>query len=555
MIMANQFDSIFVRKPKRNKFNLSFQNKLTCRFGELVPFLVQDVIPGDRFKVGNSHVIRLQPTVAPVMQNVMIYKHYFFVPNRLLWDEWETFITGGVSGAASPTWPAIYKRGIQSDGELISYFKPGSLSDFLGFPSPQTNGGVTGNVNIDFDIMPFLAYQLIYQEYYRDQNLVSEAIEFPATRDFLSSVNNPSDFSSLRSVCTLRRRAWKKDEFTSALPWPQRSPVGVTLPVNVDSTVSSVPPSNPLDGTPVSFPDVLLGHPDTVSVRFSHGSDGKGNLIADNSSGNPSNLRIDVSDQLKVTSSASLASISELRRAFKVQEWLEAMATGGSRYVEQIRRIFGVRTSDGRMQRPIYLGGVSTPLVMEQTAQTSATTSDSVQGNLSGNGASVSSDFVFKNRFEEHGYIIGIMSVIPRASYYQGVPQKYSRRNRYDFYWPQFAHIGEQPVTQGRLYFDFNAATVDSSNAKTFGYQPRYAEYRFNNDEIHGEFRTSLRQWHMARHFDKAPTLNRSFVEVPSSVADNVMAVSDYLAAPFLCLINNNILASRLVSKYGTPHL
>lgn len=553
--MANQFDSIFVRKPRRNKFNLSFQNKLTMKFGQLVPFMVQDTLPGDRFKVGSSHVIRLQPTVAPVMQNVMIYKHYFFVPYRLLWADWEKFITGGVSGAEKPDYPTIRRTGVT--GQLLSMINAGGLSDYLGFPSPDSFDKAPANVNIDFDMLPFLAYQLIYQEYYRDQNLLAEAIDFPVDADFIGNVNHSSDDAYIRSLLTLRQRAWKKDEFTSALPWPQRSPVGVSLPVNVESTAYDLGPTG-------------------INIA-SWGDNGRANLtpgaklVVSKSLGEYENgltvnqvrtendepvVNVMPASGIGVRSEASLASISELRRAFKVQEWLEAMATGGSRYVEQIKRIFGVRTSDGRMQRPIYLGGSTTPLVMEQTAQTSQTSGDSVQGNLAGNGASVSSDFIFKNRFEEHGFIMGIMSIIPRASYFQGMPQKYCRRDRYEFYWPQFAHIGEQPIAKGRLYYQFEDTSINSTgNAAVFGYQPRYAEYRFNNDEIHGEFRTNLDQWHMARKFNSPPNLNINFVSVQPSVANGVFSVSDYLAAPFLCLINNNILASRLVSKYGTSHL
>ncbi|WGL31486.1 major capsid protein [Dipodfec virus UOA04_Rod_1109] len=544
--MANQFNSIFIRKPRRNKFNLSFQNKLTAQFGYLVPFLVQDVLPGDHFKVGASHVIRLQPTVAPVMQNVDIYKHYFFVPMRLIWKQWEEFITGGVSGSSTVRPPYI----TLTAGDDIKYLKAGSLADYLGFPSPETTSGfdVIGRTSVN--ALPFLAYQLIWQEYYRDQNLMGElATEFPF--DSSSTFDVPTFKGNLM---TIRRRSWRKDEFTSALPWPQRSPNSVSLPVNVNTDTSisynaggstKVVGSRPSSSTSSQQLNLTTGG-GMNAVQDLHISDSNGTYIG--------SANIDNSSALRATSvsKASMANIVELRRAFKVQEWLEAMARGGSRYVEQIRTIFGIKSSDGRMQRPIYLGGSSTPLVMEQTAQTSQTSGDSVQGNLAGNGASVTKDFIFSNRFEEHGFIIGIMSVLPRAAYFQGMPAKYLKFDRYDYYWPQFAHIGEQPITKQRLYHDYTNA---NHNGDIFGYQPRYAEYRFNNDEVHGEFRTSLRQWHMARKFDEAPNLNATFVTVQPDVVDNVMAVDSFLAAPLLCLINNNIVASRLVSKYGTSHL
>lgn len=548
--MANQFDSIFVRRPRRNKFNLSFQNKLTTKFGQLTPFLVQDVIPGDHFKVGSSHVIRLQPTVAPVMHNVQIYKHYFFVPLRLIWDDWEEFITGGVTGSASPTYPVIEFRDFDDDN--TGSLHAGSLADYLGFPTLEQ---VEDSYRPDgsFDALPFMAYQLIYQEYYRDQNLQAEAIDFPIKGDVISRYRD--------SLTKLRFRAWKKDEFTSALPWPQRAGQSVALPVNVTSTASltNVPGIasgiNMLDGTSpnAGSGQNVVSLPKSVrpgETQYPHLG------VAQGGSDHVAQVDVTKNTRVNVSSTASLANIVELRRAFKVQEWLEAMATGGARYVEQIKRIFGVRTSDGRLQRPLYLGGTSCPLVMEATAQTSQTTTGSnpsVQGNLSGNGASVTSDFVFKNRFEEHGFIIGIMSIVPRASYYQGIPAKYLRQNRFDYYWPQFAHIGEQPILKRRLFFSFDSDSA--SDTSVFGYQPRYAEYRFNNDEVHGELRTTLKQWHLGRDLSPKVQLNTDFVTVQPEVADNIMAVNSYLAAPFICQINNSILGSRLVSKYGTPHL
>lgn len=544
--MANQFNSIFVRKPRRNKFNLSFQNKLTSQFGYLVPFLVQDVLPGDHFKVGASHVIRLQPTVAPVMQNVDIYKHYFFVPYRLIWKQWEEFITGGVSGNSQVTVPYI-TLGLNDDN--IKYLRSGSLADYLGFPSPETTGGTKSSTRVSINALPFLAYQLIWQEYYRDQNLMGElSIEFP----YDSSIAH-DNANMQTNLMTIRRRSWRKDEFTSALPWPQRSPNSVSLPVNVDTstTISHVSGATTVigsrpGGTTSSDQLNLTTGGGQSAAQPLHITDSNGHFVG--------TADIDNSSSLRATSvsRASMANIVELRRAFKVQEWLEAMARGGARYVEQIRTIFGIKSSDGRLQRPIYLGGTSTPLVMEQTAQTSATTSDSVQGNLAGIGASVTKDFIFSNRFEEHGFIIGLMSVMPRAAYFQGMPAKYLKFDRYDYYWPQFAHIGEQAITKSRLYHNY---ADTNHNGDIFGYQPRYAEYRFNNDEIHGEFRTNLRQWHMARKFDEAPNLNATFVTVSNNVADNVMAVDSFKSAPLLCLINNNIVASRLVSKYGTSHL
>lgn len=563
--MANIFNSIRLTKPSGSKFDLSYENRLTAKFGELIPFFHQEVLPGDAFKVGQKHLIRMAPTLAPLMQQVDVYMHYFFVPNRLLWDSWQDFISnvkksGSSSLPVRPTLQIQIPKGPYNNlKDLPLEIRPGSLYDYFGFPTinekPSKDiGGILSSI----DALPFRAYALIYNEYYRDQNLTAE-IEF-------SHDSGPSSANESLRLMKLQRRAWIHDYFTSALPWPQYGTNPVNLPFGQGEVYYS--PSavgNALygqDGTS-DAPKCILGNSGEGGYLegFSSSSDADQGIVSS------SNLHVDNSKDLKVRfTSQTVPSVVDLRRAFKVQEWLERQAIGGSRYIEQIFSHFGVRSSDARLQRPEYLCGLKSPLIMSEVQQTGAsktTESGQVQeplGMLAGNATSVSSNFAFSRRFEEHGQLIGILSVMPKSSYFQGVPRKFSRESWDEYYWPEFANIGEQAIRNKEIYFDFSGNKSfsnknDTPSNQEFGYAPRYAEYRYNPNEVHGEFRSSLRFWHMARSFKNAPMLNTSFITYDNSNVDNVLAVSSDVAHPLYCQIYNQVEAFRLIPKYADPHL
>lgn len=531
---ANIFTRVKLRKPKSSSFDLSFNNTFTTKFGQLTPFLVQEVLPGDKFKVGVSHLIRMAPTLAPLMSQVNVFMHYFFVPNRLIWDDWEDFITRGVNGDLSPHKPHISFDANYANVSDVSYnVLDGTLADYLNFPTlgPAIKAG-DSTKHIYFDALPFRAYQLIYNEYYRDQNVMAEV---PIDKGSLDITN----YNEIAQLMDIRSRSWHHDYFTSALPWPQRNANGVPVPItgNADVTFSN------------QQSDVYNsnGLPLTGSLSASNGK--LYSSDSDKAAIKPVGATVNASD-------FRIPTITEFRRAFRLQEWMERSAVGGSRYIEQILSHFGVRSSDARLQRPEYLCGLKNPLIFTEVQQTSAsqaTPDDDVSplGVLGGNATSVGQNFSFSSSFEEHGFLIGIMSVMPKASYFQGMPRKYSKDTWSDYYWPEFANIGEQAIANKEIFYDFSVPHTDANNVGTFGYTPRYAEYRYNPSEIHGEFRNNLDFWHLGRRFSALPHLNWSFLTYDNDNIDRVLAVSSDKAAPLYCQFKNSIQSIRLIPEYA----
>lgn len=547
----NLYNSIRIKTPKRNKFNLSHDVKLSMEMGQLVPILCQDVIPGDTFKCNSEVFIRFAPMIAPIMHRINVYVHYFFVPKRLVWDAWKQFITGGVDGKSGmpdemdetvPAYPRIkLTNGVDSvtnKSQMTTHFVPGTLSDYLGFP---VQNSPAASDTVELDALPFRAYQLIYNEYYRDQTL-----------DPVIDIGKYSQFDGVSSeawyvqgLCTLRKRAWQKDYFTSALPWPQRGDA-VELPLYGDGNVI-------LDKSSMnsSTPHFATNSSENPQGNISQGtkSPGQANIQINNAN---DSAFYDPDGSLKVDmQNVSAATINELRQAIKAQEFLELSARGGSRYIEQILAFFGVKSSDARLQRPEYLGGGKQPVIISDVLQTSQSTKDSPQAQPAGNAVSLGKSNSFKRFFEEHGYVIGIMSVMPVPAYQQGMPRQFTKFDRLDHYWPQFAHLGEQEIKSQELYFKPN----DPHNDDTFGYAPRYAEYKFINSSVHGDFRNSLNFWHLGRIFSERPNLNSTFIHFQDGTANRAFAVQDSNFNHLWVSVRNNITALRPMPKYGTPLL
>jgi len=515
-------------KVKKNVFDLTHEKKLSMNMGDLVPIYLQEVMPGDKFQVSTEQLMRLAPMVAPLMHRVNVYTHFFFVPNRLVFDQWQDFITGGSDGKLEPTLPTM-----QLNGAYYTKFGQGTLADYFGINSIKAPPVKA----IPINALPFRAYQLIYNEYFRDQTLNNEV-----TFNHGENVD-PMDYDE---ILQLRKRSWEKDYFTSALPWPQRGD---------DVMIPSA------GASPFSIPGTAIHYMDEAESTVDNGQGYVSKLGVAPNSKKISKWNEDLTgggvigikniDSIDVQSTGSNGSINDLRTAVRIQEWLEKNARAGARYIEQILAHFNVLSSDARLQRPEFLGGGISPIVISEVLSTVGTT-EAPQGNMSGHGISVGNNHNFSKFFEEHGYIIGIMSVLPRTTYSQGVPRTFMKTTKFDFPFPEFAHLGEQAVYQNELFAD---GTNDP--LRVFGYQPRYSEYKFAMSTVHGDFRDTLNYWHMAREWATdgsvagGPVLNDTFTV--SDPTHRIFAVTDEDYHKLYVQILNKVTAIRPLPRFGNP--
>lgn len=496
---------------KRSKFSLSNYKLLTCDMGELVPIGLTEVLPGDTIQQSTNALIRVSPLLAPVMHPCQVRIHHWFVPHRLVWEDWEDFITGGPDGLNASVFPTISLSGAGREG---------TLSDYLGIPTAPTTA-------FDVSALPFRGYQLIWNEWYRDQDL-----ETAATIDLTSGADTTT-------ATSLKNCAWEKDYFTSARPWTQKGPE-VTVPLGDEADV--LRRSNATQwlvknsGTNTA---ATSGHNLTVNPTAG---------LLSTSAAPAGGVSLDPNGQLYTDlSSATSATINELRRAFALQRYEEARARYGSRYTEYLRYL-GVTSSDARLQRPEYLGGGKQTIQFSEVLQTSPTTdgddTDGV-GNLKGHGISAMKSNRYRRYFEEHGYVYSFISVKPKTMYTQGIPKTWNRRTKEDFFQKELQHIGQQEILNKELYAPHT--TPDG----VFGYQDRYDEYRRTESTVSGEFRSTLDYWHMARIFGSNPTLNADFVK--SNPTKRVLASQSTDA--LWIMANHSIQARRLVDSSGSSYI
>lgn len=510
-------------------------NKGTTDLGRLTPVFCERVLPSDDLKISLEAQVRMAPLDAPIMEQLNCDFHAFYVPERLLWEDFEEFITTGANGNLQPVKPYL---SVLPSSDNIPYIGISSLADYLDFPT--LNGPFPPNPQrVSFDATPFLAYQMIWQEYFRDENLTEPLFDFPFSSGQVSPVGN---------LMSLRYRSWSKDYFTSALTSAQLGEdVGV-----------------PIAGG--NAPVVLINTANTPRWHNQAGttkagalqSSSTGSTIVSPSTGEAlNNVQFDPNGTLQADlAGASAVSVNNLRLAIAVQQWRERMITGGTRYKEQLYSMFGVISPDARLQRPEYLGKLNMKLQIGEVFQTSQTTDSSPQGEMSGRSNTYGNGFLFKKyNFKEHGFVIILMSIKPRATYQQGMPRKWQKNDWDDYAWPLLSNLGEQEVKNSELYFDFNPSGF-VSNGGTFGYQSRYSEYKFLNSTVHGDFKTSLSFWHLGRIFNSRPGLNEDFITVKPADANRIFPVytgSDNFKDRFWYQILFDVRWNRPLPKFARP--
>lgn len=575
------FDSIPLPKLKRSTFNLSHDVKLTAELGKLVPVLCQPVLPGDKWNLSSQFLCRVSPLLAPLMHRVNVYFHTFFVPNRLVWSHWEDYITQGVNGKDKPVLPFFNPYQMAScyvhqtsDFKDIKDFRLGSLGDYIGLPTNRfayIDAGIDTNTKISQ--LPFRAYQLIYNEYYRDETL-QEEVDIQVDSDGMLKDNPKSyneggkvwNYNDL-SILKLQNRCWRKDYFSGALPWPQRlADAEVTLPIVGEADIVKKGSFETPSQNPYSGDDLLQPSMGGVDNLFDLEIDSSGFLKATNYNGSLHMAGINLNQlltdrqikHLKADlSTGNSVTINQLREAVRLQMWLENNARGGSRYIEQLLSHFGVISSDARLQRPEYLGGYSSDLQFTEVLQTSESTQNSSQGNQTGHGFALNGDKIGKRYFDEHGYIFVIMSIRPQNGYFQGIPKDFTKTDNLDFYFPEFQHLGEQEIKEREIYYSGN-----DWDDQTFGYVPRYSEYKTCFNRVCSDFRDSMDYYHLARIFKNPPKLGDKFVKIDeqSDEMDRIFPVlkdadtgKEYQHYWFD--IAFNIKCSRKMSRYGIPKL
>lgn len=515
---------------KRSKFSLSHTKLLSCDMGELIPCGITEVLPGDSIQQATSILLRCSPLLSPVMHPVHMRVHHWFVPHRLVWDDWEDFITAGPDGEDASAFPTITIGG--GSGAAV-----GSLADYLGVP--------TGVNNIEVSALPFRGYALIWNEFYRDQDLQTELTV------------DTSDGADTTTNTTLQNAAWEKDYFTSARPWEAKGPtitlpIGSTAPLGGNALIRglgvTVADNSPGGGASTQFKLSNETTPTFANSFVVSPADGIGiEAYQDGATWYPY-ARASLTEAAldggttpyADLSGASAVTINALREALALQRFEEARARYGSRYTEYLRYL-GVRSSDARLQRPEYLGGGRQTVQFSEVLQTAEGT-DPV-GELRGHGIGAVRSNRYRRFFEEHGYIHTFLSVMPKTIYAQGLFRHWNRRTKEDFWQRELEHIGQQAVLNKEVY-----AAHASPNA-TFGYQDRYDEYRRSESSIAGEFRqSSLDFWHFARIFGSSPALNADFVKgVPT---DRTFAAPS--ADVLYVMARHSIQARRLLTKVGT---
>lgn len=537
---------------QRSRFDRSSSLKTSFNAGNIVPFFLEEVLPGDTFNVKTSRVVRMQTLLTPMMDNVYLDTYYFFVPNRLVWDHWKEFCGENTESAWIPQTEYSIPQITAPDGG----WQVGTLADYFGVPT-----GVSG---LSVSALPFRAYALIMNEWFRDQNL-QDPLVVPTDDSTVAGVNTGTFVTDVAKGGLPYIACKYHDYFTSALPAPQKGP-DVTIPIAEAATAYVYPAATLNPNLQERFNTLRWsdsqGNPVIGAAQYdsyigisSGGYTFDRNLSSSLGTGSvkqmmPANLVADFSGV------GQAATINQLRLAFQIQKFYEKQARGGSRYTEVVRSFFGVTSPDARLQRPEYLGGNRTPINVNQVIQQSGTgeSVNTPQGTVVGMSLTTDSHSDFTKSFTEHGFIIGVMVARYDHTYQQGLNRLWSRKDIFDYYWPVFANIGEQAIKNKEIYVQGNA-----TDDEVFGYQEAWAEYRYKPNQVTGEMRSqyaqSLDVWHLADDYSKLPSLSAEWIQEDGKTIDRVLAVSSEVANQFFADIYVKNYCTRPMPMYSIPGL
>lgn len=567
--MNRNSNSRFAQAPQvdiqRSTFDRSSGHKTTFNAGKLVPIYVDEVLPGDTFEMSTSAIIRGSTPIFPVMDNANLDIYYFFVPNRLVWDHWKEF--NGENTTSK--WEQTVEYSIPqmapplSTETITAGWEKGTLADYMGIPTQVGPGASQTNPQYTVNHLPFRAYCLIWNEWFRDQNL-----QDPVNIDTGDSQTNGRHLIPEGNSITFENQAALQganllpvnkyfDYFTGALPEPQKGPdvllpLGNTAPViTMTNDIPSVTGNSP-NMNFVSTGPINLQH----NIAITPNGAGKGYLIQTTQNRDLSDGKLVPSNLYANLAEATAATINELRLAFQLQKLYERDARGGTRYIEILKSHFGVTSPDARLQRPEYLGGERIPINIDQVIQTSGTMEGTTpQGNTGAYSLTGNQGSYFKHSFVEHGYVLGLACVRTEHTYQQGLEKIWNRKNRFDFYWPALANIGEQAILNKEIYLQ----PLSTANEEAFGYQEAWAEYRYKPSRVSSAFRSnvtgSLDAWHYADYYEELPKLSAEWVQETYKNVDRTLAVQSTLEDQYIADFWFKCTCTRPMPIYSIPGL
>jgi len=537
-------NTVQLRRPQKSQFDLSHYRRMSMKAGYLTPCFITECVPSDKFNGSSEIMVRLAPLLAPIYDTLELFVHFFFVPNRLLWVDWEKFITGGRLGEdVPPDSPVPPFWSIATGLQDLDMFDKGRLGDYLGITPLKDLPGYTNPSSYAgkrCDALPFLAYSRVFYDYYRDRNFLSDEImAFPYASGAMDT-GDPVDYRTT----FLQTRYYEHDYFTSALPFTQRGS-DVLIPMAGQGSVTYLATSQVYDSSgddPTSSGSLSVAIGDS-NLRIPPGSPGI-------------QARIENIDDVSFENST--ASINDFRTAYALQVWFERNAIAGSRYNESTEAHFGVKPQDSRLQRPEYIGGGRMPIKISEIVSTAYSSDGEATiplANLAGHGITYGNTNRFNYFCTEHGFIIGIASIMSCPSYHQGIPRMFNRSTFLDYPWPTFARLGEQQIDKAELFA--SPANLESNGdgvRPAFGYTSRYADWKQIMSSNHGDFHDDLLFWTCTRNFATSPVLGTEFLSFNRADVDRIFAVQDSEVDKFWCYVNNKVYVSRPLPYFGTPN-